>query len=50
MQKLDKLAKFCKKPLKDESLQFFAGRFQGFSEKKYDYSDTCVTVNEILQN
>ena len=33
MQKLDKLAKFWKKPL-DESLQFFAGRFQGFSVKK----------------
>ena len=34
MQKLDKLAKFWKKPLEDESLQFFAGRFQGFSVKK----------------
>ena len=33
MQKLDKLAKFWKKPLEDESLQFFAERFQGFSGK-----------------
>ena len=34
MQKLDKLAKIWKKALEDESLQFFAGRFQGFSVKK----------------
>ena len=32
-QKLEKLAKFWKKPLEDESLQFFAERFQGFSGK-----------------
>ena len=50
MQKLNKLPKFWKKPLEDESLQFFAGRFQGFSVKKNDHSDTCATVNEILQN
>ena len=50
MQKLDKLAKFWKKPLEDESLQFFAERFQGFSGKKYDLPDVCAIINEILQS
>ena len=50
MQKLDKLAKFWKKPLKDKSLQFFAERFEGFSGKKYDLPDVCAIINEILQS
>ena len=49
-QKLDELAKFWKKPLKDKSLQFFAERFEGFSGKKYDLPDVCAIINEILQS
>ena len=43
------LGRFTKYERLDESLQFFARRFQGFSVKKNDHSDTCATVNEILQ-
>ena len=36
--------------LEDESLQFFAERFHGFSGQKYDLLDTFATVIENMQS
>ena len=49
-QKLEEPANFWKKLLEEESLQFFAKRFKGFTGKKIDLHHTFSIGIEILKS